>query len=61
MKGKWGGGKNRIITAEKAYDILNETVIQYDWEQQMILSVPRINHSSLRPQKNGRYSITNGY
>ena len=61
MRGKGGGGKNIRITAEKAYDILNETVIQYDWEQQMILSVPRINHSSLRPQKNGRYSITNGY
>ena len=34
--------KNRIITAEKSYDIINETVIHYDWEQQMILSVPKI-------------------
>ena len=31
MRGK-GGGKNKRITAEKAYDILNETLIQYDWE-----------------------------
>ena len=31
-----------IITAEKAYAITNETVIQYDWEQQMIMSVPKI-------------------
>ena len=36
------GNKNRIIIAEKAYDILNETVIQYDWEQQMIMHVTRI-------------------
>ena len=41
--------KNRRITAEKTYDILNETVIQYDWQQQMILSVPKINNYSLRP------------
>ena len=32
MRGK-GGNKNRRITAEKAYDILNETVIQHDWEK----------------------------
>ena len=37
-----GGGKNSKITAEKAYDILNETAIQYDWWQKMILSVPKI-------------------
>ena len=37
MRGK---RKNSRITSEKAYDILNKTVIQYDWEQQIILSVP---------------------
>ena len=37
-----GGGVNMRIAVEKAYYILNETVIQYDWEQQMILSVPKI-------------------
>ena len=30
MRGK---GEKRIITAEKAYDILNETVIKCDWDQ----------------------------
>ena len=30
------------ITAEKAYDILNVTVIKYDWEQKMNLSVTNI-------------------
>ena len=39
MRGK---GENRIITAEKVYDIPNETVIHYDWEQQIILSIPKI-------------------
>ena len=30
-RGKGGGGnKNRRITSEKAYDILNESVIKYD-------------------------------
>ena len=42
MRGEVGGGKNRIITAEKAYDILNEIEIQYDWEKRIILSVPKI-------------------
>ena len=37
-----GGGKNRRIAADKAYDILNETVMKYDWEEKMTLSVPRI-------------------
>ena len=31
-----------IFTAEKVYDILNKTVIKYDWEQKMTLSVPNI-------------------
>ena len=31
-----------IITEEKAYDILDETVIQYDWGQKIILYVPKI-------------------
>ena len=31
-----------IITEEKAYAILDETVIQYDWEQKIILYVPKI-------------------
>ena len=34
--------KNTIITADKAYNILNKRVIQYDQDQQMILSVPNI-------------------
>ena len=42
MRGKGNKNKNRIITAENAYDILNKTVIQYDWEQQMIMYVPKI-------------------
>ena len=31
-----------MLTAEKAYDILNETLNQYDWEQQMIISFHKI-------------------
>ena len=54
-----GRNKNRRVNAEKAYDIINGTVIQYDWEQQMILSVTKINHSSPR-RKNGRDNGTNG-
>ena len=40
--GEKGEGKNRIITAEKAYDILNVKLIYYYWEQEMILFVPKI-------------------
>ena len=53
-RGKWKKGR---ITSDKACDILYETLIQYDWEQQMILSVPNINSSSLRPHKNGRDNV----
>ena len=41
MTGKVKGG-NSQITAEKAYDILFDTVIKYDWQQKMRLSVPKI-------------------
>ena len=41
-RGKENKNKNRRITAEKAYDILHETVIKYDWEQKLTLSVPNI-------------------
>ena len=34
--------KNRQITAEKAYDILFDTVIKYGWQQKMTLSIPKI-------------------
>ena len=36
------GRGGRRITAEKVYDILDETVIHYYWEQQVILSVPKM-------------------
>ena len=36
------GNEKRIITADKEYDILDETVIQYDWEQQMTMYVHKI-------------------
>ena len=35
------GDKNRRITADKSYDILNETSIHYDWYQQIVF-VPKI-------------------
>ena len=35
-------GGNWRITAVKAYDVHNETVTQHYWEQQMILSIPKI-------------------
>ena len=30
------------MNAEKEFDILNETVIKYDWDQKMTLSLPKI-------------------
>ena len=41
-RGKGDKNKNRIITAEKAYNILHETVTKYAWEQKLTLSVPKI-------------------
>ena len=34
--------KNTRVTAEKAYNILHETVIKYNWVPQLTLSVPKI-------------------
>ena len=42
MRGKGGNNENRRKNAEKAYGILNEKVIQYDWEKKMIISIPKI-------------------
>ena len=45
--------KNRWITAEKSYDIFLDTVIKYDWQQKMTLSVPKIkSFFSKTPEKN---------
>ena len=41
MTGKVKGG-NSQINAEEAYDIIFDTVIKYDWQQKMTLSVPKI-------------------
>ena len=43
MRGKGGEGGSRI-TSDKSYDIFYETLIKYDWEQKMILSVPKIKY-----------------
>ena len=42
MAGKGSKNQNVIITAEKAYDILLDTVINYDWKQKTTLCVPKI-------------------
>ena len=40
VKGKIN--KNMRITTEKAYYIIHETVINYDWEKKMTLSVLKL-------------------
>ena len=57
MRVKVGRNKNRRISAEKAYNFINETVTKYDWEQQMIMSVPNINNYSLRTQIGGPLQV----
>ena len=42
MAGKIHKNKNRKITAEKAYDILLDTVINYDWHKKITLYIPKI-------------------
>ena len=42
MRGK-GEKIKRRINSEKEHDIINETVIKYNYEQKMTLSVPKIN------------------
>ena len=42
MDGNGNKNKYRLIAAQKAYDLILDTVIKYDWQQQMTLSVPKI-------------------
>ena len=52
MAGKGNKNKNRKITVDKAYAILIGTVIKYNREQKMTLSVPKIkSFFSMTPEK----------
>ena len=52
MAGKGNKNKNRQITVDKAYAILIGTVIKYNREQKMTLSVPKIkSFFSMTPEK----------
>ena len=42
MAAKGNKNKNRRTNEEKAYDIFLDTVMKYDWQKKMTLSVPKI-------------------